>query len=610
MKHATTLARFLGAALTAASAAAAVTIAEINGNQFVSPFNGKDVTNLTGLVTASNENGVWLRSLQPDHDDRTSEGLYVFGKSILTSVKVGDVISLDGRVEMYRSNKNYIQLTEFSRPTNVVVRSSGNPVKPLVIAVDTLSPPTQDYTGLDVGGIFGVPNAVNLVSTSNPTLDPARYGLDFWQSLLGELVTIRGAYQTSRPNNFGDVWVRGAWNTTGINAHGGITMLEGDANPETIIIGSPLDGSKNPNNTKLGDYLGDVTGVVYNAFGFYRLLPLTAVAPVVSASSEFPPVAFNSTGNCRGVTVASYNAENLAPDSAHLPRVVDQIVHKLRLPDLIFLQEVQDNSGPTNNGVVSASLTLTTLTDALLAESGVSYNFSNVDPVNNQDGGQVGGNIRQAYLYRNDVLRLQDPNQGGSTDANQVLDGPVLKYNPGRIDPANPAYANSRKPLAAQWKTLRGGKPFFTVNVHMGSKGGSSTLHGDQRPPLNNGVDKRTTQNEVAAAFIAEILAKDPKARIIAAGDFNEFAQVQPMRVFADKSGLTNMDDVVNTPPEERYSYLFDMNCQTLDHMYASNALRRNAKFEHLHLNTWQDFDSQVSDHDPSVAQFNVCACS
>lgn len=102
MKHATTLARFLGAALTAASAAAAVTIAEINGNQFVSPFNGKDVTNLTGLVTASNENGVWLRSLQPDHDDRTSEGLYVFGKSILTSVKVGDVISLDGRVEMYR----------------------------------------------------------------------------------------------------------------------------------------------------------------------------------------------------------------------------------------------------------------------------------------------------------------------------------------------------------------------------------------------------------------------------------------------------------------------------------------------------------------------------
>lgn len=82
------------------------------------------------------------------------------------------------------------------------------------------------------------------------------------------------------------------------------------------------------------------------------------------------------------------------------------------------------------------------------------------------------------------------------------------------------------------------------------------------------------------------------------------------MRVFAEKSGLVNMDDMVNTPVEERYTYLFDMNCQTLDHMYASNALRKGAKFEHLHLNTWQDFDSQVSDHDPSVALFNTCGCA
>ncbi|KAK8142320.1 hypothetical protein G3M48_009001, partial [Beauveria asiatica] len=111
-------------------------------------------------------------------------------------------------------------------------------------------------------------------------------------------------------------------------------------------------------------------------------------------------------------------------------------------------------------------------------------------------------------------------------------------------------------------------------------------------------------------AFIAEILAKDPKARVISAGDFNEFAQVQPMRVFADKSGLVNVDDLVGTPPAERYTYLFDMNCQSLDHMYASKALARRAKFEHLHVNTWQDANGQVSDHDPSVAQFDVCGCA
>lgn len=97
---------------------------------------------------------------------------------------------------------------------------------PHIIGVDTLSPPTESYSSLDEGGIFGVPNAVNLVSTSNPELDPTKYGLDFWQSIMGELVTIKSAYQASRPNRFGDVWVRGDWKVTGINGHDGVTMLE------------------------------------------------------------------------------------------------------------------------------------------------------------------------------------------------------------------------------------------------------------------------------------------------------------------------------------------------------------------------------------------------
>lgn len=57
----------------------------------------------------------------------------------------------------------------------------------------------------------------------------------------------------------------------------------------------------------------------------------------------------------------------------------------------------------------------------------------------------------------------------------------------------------------------------------------------------------------------------------------------------------------------ERYSYLFDMNCQELDHMYVSEALTRGAAKEIIHVNTWASYAGQVSDHDPSVARFNVC---
>lgn len=109
----------------------------------------------------------------------------------------------------------------------MAVESSGNEVTPLVVGVDTLSPPTELFSSLDEGDIFGVPNDVSRISVENPELDPTKYGVDFWESLVGELVTIKDAYQLGRPNQYGDVWIRGDWKVTGLNSHGGLTMLDG-----------------------------------------------------------------------------------------------------------------------------------------------------------------------------------------------------------------------------------------------------------------------------------------------------------------------------------------------------------------------------------------------
>lgn len=177
-------------------------------------------------------------------------------------------------------------------------------------------------------------------------------------------------------------------------------------------------------------------------------------------------------------------------------------------PDLIFLQEVLDGSGETDDGVVSGEKTLAALAASIEQASGVVYNYTEVVPINNMDGGVPGGNIRQAYFYRPDIVELYKPNQGQADDANEVLDGPLLKFNPGRIAPADKAWTESRKPLAAAWKPVKSnGKPFFTVNVHQGSKGGSSSLHGDPRPPINLGVDKRTQQATITAVRIRLLFA-------------------------------------------------------------------------------------------------------
>lgn len=256
---------------------------------------------------------------------------------------------------------------------------------------------------------------------------------------------------------------------------------------------------------------------------------------------------------------------------------------------------------------MDANVTLTTLVSAIAAKGGPTYSFASVDPVSNQDGGEPGGNIRVAYLYDPKVLRLHNANPGGPTDANEVLPGPELKFNPGRIEPSNAAFTASRKPVAAAWETLDGKNKFFTVNVHFGSKGGSSSIEGDYRPPINGGVDDRTAQMLVAGDFIAQILKQNKNAKIISSGDYNEFAFVEPMEKFKSVSGLSDLDEVAGISPTERYTYIFDMNCQQLDHIFVSNALKKGAEYEHIHVNTWAPYPGQVSDHDPSVARLNVC---
>ncbi|KAF2027059.1 DNase I-like protein [Setomelanomma holmii] len=603
--------------LALATVSSAVSISEVNGVKFLSPFNGQTVANVSGIITAKSPDGIFLRSPTPDRDDRTSDSIYVFGRAFGTNLTVGDSIVIGGRVTEYRSSRDYLYLTEIDRPVLTAIRSSGSAVKPLVIGKDTRDPPTEQYSSLDGGAVFGVPNNVSLVSVANPTLEPRKYGLDFWESLTGELVTVKKPVALTKPNSFGDTWVAGNWKLTGENDRDGLTMTDKDANPESILIGSPLDGTRNPTTTKMDDDIEEITGVVTYAFGFYRILPTTAIKVTKRQKPALPKATkLESSGKCDGITIGAYNVENLAPNSTHHPLLADHIVNYLKSPDMIFVQEVQDDNGPTNDAVASANLTLSTLAAAIKAANGPQYSFTDVVPVDDRDGGQPGGNIRVAYLYKPSLIRLYKPNPGGPEDVNDVLDGPTLKYNPGRIDPTNEAWTASRKPLVAQWEVIynkgssKKADVFFTVNVHFGSKGGSSSLHGDARPPVNGGVQDRIDQNVLTANFVnvQDILSKDKNARVITAGDFNEFTFVEPLKQYVQISGLKDADAAAKVDELERYTYLFDMNAQQLDHMFVSDALVKKVKYEHIHVNTWPDFSAQVSDHDPSVARLDVCA--
>ncbi|KAI0755143.1 DNase I-like protein [Daedaleopsis nitida] len=605
--------------------ACAVSITDIQGASFMTPLRGQTVQNLTGIVTAkSTDSGFWIQSA-PSKDPRVSNGLQVYStaKTVLAQVNVGDEVSLSGTVSEFRSTSNtdYLYVTELQAPADISVLSSNNAVAPLVLGKRGKHPPTQKLSALDAGrdGWLAVPNNVSMVEAVNATLRPDQYGLDFWASLEGQLVTVTTPTVLDFENSYGEFWVAGDWPVTGRNSRGGLTITFGpdgvpDANPEAIMVGSPLDGTKSP-KVSLGKQLADITGIVVYQFGFFYVRPLTAPTVVSTPSSVIPPANIKPDPKSKCVvTIGDYNVENMAPTSSHLPTVANHIANFLNTPDIMFVQEIQDNSGATNNGVVVANQTLANLVAAIATAGNASapYAFLEIVPEDGKDGGQPGGNIRTAYLYNSTKFSLVPGSPaGGALDATQPkvgADGKLtLTFNPGRIDPANAAWTDSRKPLVAAWETPSGAR-LFTINLHLTSKGGSSTSQGDARPPINGGVDQRMSQVETVAQFVKSLLKKDPFANVVVAGDCNEYAQTRA--VFAPLDGLLlELDGLSGVPPVERYTYLYDQNSQQLDHMFVSPALAlRGTKIEHVHVNNWAaSYSARASDHDPSVAQVRMC---
>ncbi len=99
------------------------------------------------------------------------------------------------------------------------------------------------------------------------------------------------------------------------------------------------------------------------------------------------------------LAVATYNVENLDPSDKTFDQHAAAIVHNLQSPDIVSLEEIQDDNGATDDGTVDASVTVNKLIDAIVAAGGPRYDWRAIDPVNDQDGGEPGGNIRQVFLF-------------------------------------------------------------------------------------------------------------------------------------------------------------------------------------------------------------------
>ncbi|MFJ4679561.1 endonuclease/exonuclease/phosphatase family protein [Kitasatospora sp. NPDC088783] len=566
---------------------------DIQGTTRVSPKNGRTVTNVPGVVTgvrAYGTKGFWIQDPNPDADPATSEGVFVYTGSAAPTVKVGDSVLVTGKVSEYYPNSSggSQSVTELTGPTTAVL-SSGNPVPAPVV-----------LNGADIPAAYA-PDAAGGSIDALP-LDPAKYALDLYESLEGMNVQVADVPVVQATDTYNELWVD-ALATDPRTARGGVVYLGYDKpNNGRIMIQSlpPLTEVPFP-VANVGDRLtGATTGPLdYNQFGGYTIAANTLGA--VKDNGLKPEVA--QQGKKNELTIGTYNVENLDPSDgpAKFAQLAKGIVTNLASPDIVALEEIQDDNGAVNDGTVGASTTVKTFIDAIKAAGGPAYDWRSIDPVDGQDGGEPGGNIRQVFLFDPKRVSFTDIPGGSSTTAVDVTgkkNRTSLTASPGRIDPGNEAWASSRKPLVGQFEFK--GKPVFVIANHFNSKGGDQGIDSRFQAPTRSSEVQRVKQAAVEQAFVAKLLKADPKARIVSLGDFNDY-QFSPALQTLTKDGV--LRDLVNElPANERYSYVYQGNSQVLDHILVSPALKpKKTHYDVVHINS--EFAAQASDHDPQVVR-------
>lgn len=287
------------------------------------------------------------------------------------------------------------------------------------------------------------------------------------------------------------------------------------------------------------------------------------------------------------LTVATLNVENLDPgDDDRMAPLGELIVENLLAPDIVVLTEIQDNDGPTDSSTTDATETYNELIEAIQAANGPDYIAFDIAPVRNMDGGQPGGNIRVGYLYQPQRVALATGTAGTATDAIEVLDGPTLSLNPGRIEPDNSAFEDSRKPLVAEF--LFNEQSVFIVGNHFASKRSDNDA-------------QRAQQATLVGDFVEDLLVEDADANVIVAGDLNDLNGSVPIEIL-EESGLANLTDSLSA--DDRYTFEFRNRLQQLDYILTSQNLADDAEVDIVHANV--NFPNALSDHDPVLARFSL----
>ena len=565
-------------------------IHDIQGSGTATPLSGSTVL-IEGIVVGDFNDGLGGFFIQEedadaDADAATSEGLFVFAP-FATDVAVGDLVQVVG------SATEFGGMTQVNNVQSYAIVSSGNAL-PTITAI-TMPVASETAWEMYEGMYVTFPDILSVTDSFN------------WHRF-GELTLSVGGRQFNPTNNTTPGAATGdsdGDSVADVNETGRI-LLDDGATAQFPAV-PPAIG---PDNTvRLGDSAANITGVINEAFGAYRIQPTDPVSfdrtnprdLEVTYAYNYLVVATVNTLNYwttidDGTNPGARGADSVAEFERQEAKLVELILGLDA--HVIGLQELE------NNGDVAIS----TLVDALNEATAPGTWAYSPEPV--YPGGLQSTNaIRVGIIYQPAfVMPVGDP-----------------------IADADPIFATDRPPIAQTFSMS--GKTFTVVVNHYKSKGcgGSSGLDTDQGDGQACYNERRTQMSARMLDFVAELQVSSGDLDVIVLGDLNSYAEEDPITTL--ESGLTNqMDRFV--APDDQYSFTFFGQSGLLDYIFTTaNMDSQILGVEIWHVNTdepralsyndevidpteffgnfeqellYQPDQFRASDHDPVRAAFNL----
>ncbi len=264
------------------------------------------------------------------------------------------------------------------------------------------------------------------------------------------------------------------------------------------------------------------------------------------------------------------------------------VVNQANTPDIVALQEIQDNDGAEMSLVVDASSTYKGLVRTIRELSGVEYHWVDIPPGVGADGGQPGGSIRNGYLYNPGRVEI-------------VRDSTRL------IGAEETAFEGSRKPLVVYFREKSTAHELACINVHLASKRHQHSIFAPEEPGFDARLPVRVRQAEIIEAQLALMRAQGVDYYVT--GDFNDTEESETLAAVV---GTENVNLVELLAPEQRYDYNHRGKLQVLMHGIVPKSLAgHHVEYDIIHGNELLGIQpgkpsDKPSDHAYVLAKINM----